>query len=448
MSEADQGSDAKQAGGGVAGLAVLAALLAYTVVVHHGLGPLPDGPVEIYSPREFLLQQSWIEPFEAKPARGVVAFALPAAVLAAAVFWLSASAVARSLAVSAVLACALFAFYGLRPPGPTIWSFFGWRGSAVMAGLALAVGATATAPLLAASWLRLPVAARVAVYLPVFVGVVAMLRNVTGTDESLRFAISPWPVVPMFGLKFGSVAILGWIAGMAMAALGFAAPRGSVVRRVAGVLLALALPAVWFKLWHGNLPPNGMAAMTAVAALLGAATLLRAGNGGLAQRGRHLSWGFVLALLPLATGTQLAGWDYSRTREVVAREVIDGLARYYEQHQEYPDRLTDLVEAGFLPALPAPSIGFSFLGDPQFEYQGFGTSYNLEFSSPDWVQCAYNPAWNEDDWDDEGAGTYDDEPSYEEEDSYDDAGDTPAGGAEETSLGEAWSCPSSPPELW
>jgi hypothetical protein len=445
------------------GLVVLVVLLAYAVVLHHGLGPLPDGPVELYSPREFLLQQSWIEPFEAQPLRVVAVFTLPALVLAAAAAWLSRSAVARWLAVSAVLACALFAFYGLRPPGPTIWSFFGWRGSAVMAGLALAVGATATAPLLAASWLRLPVAARIAVYLPVFFGVVAMLRNVTGTDESLRFAISPWPVVPMFGLEFGSVAILGWIAGMAVAAFAFAAPKGSALRRLGGVLLALALPALWFKLWHHSFPTQGMMAMTVVAVLLVAASLLGAGDGGLARRSRHLALGFALAVVPLATGAQLASWDYSRTREVVARQLIDGLARYYEQHQEYPERLPELVEGGFIAMLPAPSIGFSFLGGQEFQYQGFGTSYNLEFSSPDWVQCAYNPGWSDAEWEDEEA--YDDEaasepaPGYDEEASEataEEAEAEPAGGgdgadagaAEETSLGEAWSCPSSPPELW
>ena len=45
----------------------VALLLAYAGVVHHGVGPLPEGSIELYSPREFLLRQAWIEPFQMRP---------------------------------------------------------------------------------------------------------------------------------------------------------------------------------------------------------------------------------------------------------------------------------------------------------------------------------------------------------------------------------------------
>ncbi len=417
-----------------AGWAVLLVLLGYAGFVHHGLGPVPDGTIEVYSPREFLLAESWIEPFEERPGLGVLAFAAPAVLLAVGVFVLTASAVARTLAVAGVVASILFAFYGLRPPGPGIWRFFGWRGSGVMAGLALVIAATSTAPLLARSWLRLPTWGRVLVYLPVFLLVVVLLRNVTGTDPTLRFAISPWPVVPLFGMTIGSVAILGLLAGMTAAAFAFTHTGGL---RIAGIAVGLLLPAVWFKLWHGTVPDAGLGAITAVAAACIAAALLSVQKPALKLRARGLAWGTILAAAPLLAGEALASFDYSRTREGSAREIITALDAYYAKHEEYPEELAELVDGGYIEAIPQPSIGFSaFGGEQEFAYQSFGISYNLEFSAPDWVQCAYNPAWAEEDWEEE------EEEAEAEADEADDPSD------EEHSLEESWSCPSSPPELW
>jgi hypothetical protein len=421
------------------GWALTGLALVWAAFLHHGLGPYPDGALEPWSPREFLLRQSWITPFEESPALGVAAFSLPAALLFAAAVWLTRSAVARTLALAAVFASALFAFYGLREPGPSIWNFFGWRGSAVMAGLALLLAATVNAPLLARSWLRLPTAGRVAVYLPVLIGGIMMMRNVTGTDPTLRFAISPWPVVPLFGAKIGSVAVLGVIAGMAFAAWSFAA--GGAARRIGGVVVALLIPALWFKAWHGSFPTRGMMAMTVVAAVFVAASLWAGRSDALTLRARHLAWGFLLALVPLAVGEAWANFDYTRTREGTARVVIDALAEYYDAQQEYPEELSQLVEGGYLERVPKPQIGFSFIESQEFQYQSFGTSYNLEFSSPDWVQCAYNPAWSED-YDD-----YEDEEEEAAEPVIEEA-EAESEDEEETSLGESWSCPSSPPELW
>ena len=109
---------------------------------------------------------------------------------------------------------------------------------------------------------------------------------------------------------------------------------------------------------------------------------------------------------------------------------------------EYPEHLSELVDGEYLESIPRPKIGFGFIETQKFEYQSFGTSYNLEFSSPDWVQCAYNPSWSEEDWSDYD---YDEEEEEETEALEVDATDETDG---ETALDESWSCPSSPPELW
>jgi hypothetical protein len=94
--------------------------------------------------------------------------------------------------------------------------------------------------------------------------------------------------------------------------------------------------------------------------------------------------------------------------------------------------MIELVEANYLDAVPTPSIGFGFLYDGKFRYRSFGSSYILEFPAPRWVECAYTPPYEDDDYADE------------EEDAED------SGGASDgdESFGASWSCPSKPPELW
>jgi hypothetical protein len=127
-------------------------------------------------------------------------------------------------------------------------------------------------------------------------------------------------------------------------------------------------------------------------------------------------------VLPLV-GQALTRLDYSVTRDERAQSLIEALAAHRERSDVYPDELGELVTAGLLPEVPRPRIGFG--SQQEFTYQNFGESYLLEFSAPRWIQCAYNPPYE----DDEDAPEADD--------------------AEGDGLGEgAWSCPSKPPELW
>ena len=126
--------------------------------------------------------------------------------------------------------------------------------------------------------------------------------------------------------------------------------------------------------------------------------------------------------MPLLTSEVWARWDYYWTREHRAREIINAMEQYVEKEDLYPDELEDLVKAGYLDEIPEPAIGFGFLYDGHFRYRSFGSSFILEFPAPRWVECAYTPPYED-----------------EEEEGYEDEGD---------SLGEAWSCPKKPPELW
>jgi hypothetical protein len=336
--------------------------------------------------------------------------------------------------VSAALATVSFVFYALE--ARLVWAFFRWRWSATLVLVALAVGAAATAPALAASWLRLGWRARVASYLPIFLAVLAFERNVTGTDPSLRFSISPWPFVQVFGLEVAAA----WLGALALGVgLGLtAAARARGGRSPSfwglGAVYAAVLPAGALSLaaWRDLLPFEPDAGVAAGLAFASLAAFALASTLGLARRAeptarRALAWsvGGVLVLAPIVLGQTLARLDYVETRDGRAQQIIDALASHRARADAYPDDLAELVAAGELERIPAPHIGFPGFSDQAFVYQNFGDSYLLEFSAPRWVQCAYNPP-------------YDDEADAPEAD--DAAGD---------GLGDgAWSCPSKPPELW
>ena len=345
------------------------------------------------------------------------------------------SAVARFLAVFGVLATLCFVFYSVE--ARFVWSFFRWRWSASLALFSAVVAAAATAPLLAASWLRQRWPLRVALYLPILLGLLAYERNVTGTDPALRFAISPWPVIQIFGLELVAAclgaAVMG--VGIGLGAVARARRGGRAALWIVGAVAAATLPVLALGLAaHQELLPFG--AGPGFFALLGGASLLAfalaasLGLGGSGERTaeRALVWsvGGLLVLAPIALGQVLARLDYVATRDGRARAIIEALDRYRAREGAFPDKLKQLVEGGDLERIPRPRIGFALLTDQKFVYQNFGESYLLEFSAPRWIQCAYNPPYLEDEGEEESAA----------EDG-------------EESLGSGqWSCPSKPPELW
>jgi hypothetical protein len=330
-----------------------------------------------------------------------------------------------------------------------VWEFFGWRGSVVLWLVAACVGFALTAPLLAASWLRHAWPLRLALYLPPAFAVIALVRNATGTDPALKYSISPWPAVPVFGIEVGAILVLSWLAGAAIAAAALARPRSGTADalRVVGIGLGLAAPVALLLAGSAlGLLPFAADARVFVPAVrpsaltvIGVATLRVRGERVLGRRARRLAVGSALVGIPLIAGQALARWDYHQTREHGARTIIDALATYYEREQLYPDALQELVTSGELERVPTPSIGFSFLYDGNFRYESFGTSFILEFPAPRWVECAYTPPY-EDEWEGEPnvAAAADREPEAWEIDAK----------GEGDALDEAWSCPSAPPELW
>jgi hypothetical protein len=416
------------------GLAVLGALLLYTGAIHHGLGPARLGPdAPWYAPTGFLSEHDLTLALLDPPGLAFVALGLPALLMLCGVLLFSRSALAGALATSCVVATLLFVYYGLVAPFP--WQFFGATGSAVLLLLASAIGFSLTAPLLAGSWLRLAWPMRVTTYLPVVLLVIGFLRNATGTDESMPFAISPWPVVPVFGLEVGALFVAVGLLGTAIGVTGIA--RGADARGRAALALAAGLLVPALLLLAGSalslLPFRvgmrlvvGIGLACAVSIALAATLGVRRRPDALAARARRIVAGAILLGAPLLAGQAWAYIDYYATREFQAGRIIDALEAYRERETLYPDSLEVLVEAGDLAAIPEPSIGFDFLYDGKFDYQGFGTSYLLQFPAPRWVQCAYTPAMVMEEYEDD---EYADE--WSEED-----------------LGASWSCPSRPPELW
>ena len=435
----------------IAGIAFTLAALALAALVYSGLGPRPKDRAwwEPSGRLERALADTSLAPLVQETPLALGVFGAAAAGLAVAVFATTRSALARWLAVSAALATLSFVFYALE--ARFVWSFFRWRWSASLLLVALAAGAAAAAPLLAASWLRLGWRARVATYLPLFLAVLALERNVTGTDQSLRFAISPWPFVQIFGLEvvaacLGALA-LGVGLGLAAAARG---EGGGAASWALGAFFAAGLPAAALALaeYRDLLPFRAGLRVAGLLAALGVFVFALAAALGAARRGERLAGralafgvGGALVLAPIALGQVLARLDYVETRERRAQAIIDALARHRAKVDAYPDELAELVASGELQSVPTPRIGFPGLADQhEFVYQNFGESYLLEFSAPRWIQCAYNPPYAEDEEDVEGARDEPAQPPADDRGESDDEGD----GLDEG----AWSCPSKPPELW
>lgn len=478
---ADSGSRGSEILGGI----LLAGLVAYAAVMYYGFGPYPlESPVPWWQPRGFLTDSALMAPFGENPASPIAAFTLPALLLAAGVWLASGSALLRWAAVTCVLSTGLFLFYGLRSPGPMIWNFFGWRGSAVMICMAGVVACVLTSPWLAAAWLRRGWAVRAAVYLPLALLTVLVATNATGTNPALQFNISPWPVVVVFGFDLLAPLIVGILACVALGLAAWRARTRSVALSVLGLIAAVTLPMAWVALrLPGGLWILGATISTSVLAL----ALSARATGNLTMGARSLAGyaaaGAILVAIPLFAGRAWADLDYRATRLGSAERVIDALAAYYEREGLYPDELDELIETSDLESVPQPRIGLPGLTETDFNYQNLGSDYLLEFAAPGWIQCHYSPPWDEDlddeyeGYDDWGvnapSGPISDEPQLgaalaglpaaEEDVEIPLPGEMPLGAAiaglpeadEEVYLDEddgplsgVWSCPAKPPELW
>jgi hypothetical protein len=401
--------------------------------------------------------------------------------LALAVIVATPSAVLRTVALALTLTTWLFLFYGLRWPGPQIWSFFGWRAGAVMLAMGGVVSASLMSPVLASAWLKRGWALRILAYAPLVILVACFAANATGTNPGLPFNISPWPVVAVFGLDLSAsvIAALLACAGLALGALRWR--EHALWVTALGLTAAIAVPVAWVVL---DLPSGLWLLAAALAVAAGALGLAARAAGNLTMGSRSLAGyvalGSILVTTPLLLGTTWKRLDYSTTREGRAQKIIDALGHYYEREGAYPDELDELLEAQDIDEIPTPRIGLAALTGQDFTYQNFGTDYLLEFAAPGWTQCAYSPPW-EQDWENEDdadsfVSTWP-EADVAPEDFDPDAGLGPAaaglpsadyevevGGlgpaaaglpsadeevlVDDERLEGSWTCPSKPPELW
>lgn len=382
--------------------AICASLIAYTAWLYVGLGPVESTASRApWQPSGFLRELGSEDGLLAHPALAIALLsALPAA--GSLVVLSCRTAVAFALSCSCFVTCLLLGFYGLTGAF-RVWSFFGWRGSWVIVLSGLAIGVALAAPLLAARWWRLPVVSRVLVYAPFGFAVLALIRNVTGTDERLPFNLSPWPAITVLALEIVVYTIVGVMIGGAVAAISSAQFVDRPALRGAAIGASGVLPVAWFA---ARFDHTGVGALLAglaisIACVAAVARVGASTQRDLEQRAGALALAAALIALPLLGGSSLAEGDHVVSRHVGARAIIDALAAFYDEHGAYPDDLGELVEQRRLERLPVPRVGFALftrLGwtdAPAFRYQNLGSSYLLEFASTEWVMCSYSPAWRD-----------------------------------------------------
>jgi hypothetical protein len=360
-------------------------------------------------------------------------------------------ALGRALLLFLCAMMCVFVYYGLR--AEQVWRFFEWRFAAVSASFCAVVVAIAFAPQLFAQARRLSRLLAWALALGACAGIFLLSTEVTGTNSSMQFNISPWPIVTLFGFLLAGAQIAALVAATGAASW----VRTRVAGRATGALLglgaaaAVAAVASWFVF---SIP--GRRAFLVVLALIfagvGALRREREPETAAARGARSFAAG-ALILVAILGSAQIAGSLQRRARDVTALVVLDALEAYKKDNSTYPDKLDALVPK-YLSEIPRPQIGLIRDEDDRFSYSNYGDSYMLEFASVLWVQCQYSPPY-------EFAAA---DPSEKEElPDVPTKGDTPdvAAGSEPSEddaalkatlaqhgLSGSWSCPKEPPKLW
>jgi hypothetical protein len=419
-------------------IAVLLAA-AYAAFLHHGLGAPPGGYASLWwHPTQFLSLSPTIGGWSDIPGQGALILSIPGMVLAIIVFLSTRSALARALAISLAMLAGIFAYAGFAILGP--WELFHWRLSLVMIWTCLIIGCSILAGPLAGSWLRQSTIVQLLIYLPIAFVTIAVIRNATGTDETLTMNFSPWPLISVIGFEVVAYTIAGLLLGLALGVAALSQIGKSTGRVIAGTVLGAIFPAIWFYARFDTTETGslvGIAVLSAV--LIGLAAITRGENRRTKLLGRagHVALGAALILTPVLAGRAWANADYTVNKFVRAQIAIDALAAYRDKEGVYPGKISTLVKEGYLEELPRPRVGFDILYDTgllkpiKFSYRGLGSSYVLEFVSTEWIQCAYNPPWQTPEGEEYEDEEYDEEYADEDDES-----------------GEAWSCPDARPSLW
>jgi hypothetical protein len=354
--------------------------------------------------------------FEPRSLIPLALFAAPVAALTALGFALFRGAAMRAALLALGLALCAFSYYGWLDV--ETWQDYGWRWPAVLLATSGYVAVFALAPALVAAVRRRPRLVQALALAAFAIPIYALSIEVTGTNPTLQWNLSPWPTVTLYGfLLFGLVlGVVHLAAGVGLALRARAdGAAGIALGVLAAAFVALALRGIPFE----RTTPFRVAALAMPAALC----VVLAGRRRDVRRSAAIAF-LTAGLLLVATikaGQWHAEWFLVRAREAIAPQVIDAIERYHAKHEIYPDELADVVPEQ-LPAIEQPHIGWLDWDEEVFTYTDLGDSYLLEFSGPLWVQCAYSPPYEED-VDEEEGGTGE-------------------------RLEAAWSCERRPPRLW
>jgi hypothetical protein len=348
-------------------------------------------------------------------------FAVPVAVATALGFLLFRSALARAALLAGGATLCAFCYYGWLDV--ETWRDYGWRWPLVLLSTAGYLAVFALAPGIVEALRRrstgVLVAAAAAFVLPIHL----LSIEVTGTNPSLEWNLSPWPTLTLYGFLLCGlvIGVIHLAAGVGLWVRGFAPGRGRLAfAALAAAVVAIALHGVPFE--HAG--AGRLAVLALPAALLAAVARRRHPQGAAVS---FLAAG-LLVLASIKLGQIHAEWFLTRARDQTAPAVIAALERYHERRDAYPEELDELVPEE-LPAIAQPRIGWLDADEEVFTYTNLGDSFLLEFSGPVWVQCAYSPP-------------------YEEELEEEEAQAEGEGGEAPLRLEAAWSCERRPPRLW
>ena len=353
--------------------------------------------------------------FEPRSLVPLAVFALPVAGATALGFVMFVGAAIRAGLLALGLTLSAFSYYGWLDV--ETWQDYGWRWPAVLLTTSAYLAIFALAPALVAAVRRrswpLQAVAVAAFVIPIWL----LSIEVTGTNPSLQWNLSPWPTVTLYGfLLFGlGLGVIHVASGAGLLVRGKRDGAASLaLGALAAAIVAIALHRIPFE----QTTVQRLVALAAPAAIV----VVLAGRKPAARRpaaAAFLTAG-ILLLGAVKAGQIHAEWFLARARDDISPEVIAAIERFRDRTNAYPGELTALVP-GELPAIEQPHVGWLDWDEEVFTYTDLGGSYLLEFSGPLWVQCAYSPA-------------------YEEEKSGDDAGGE--------RLEAAWSCERKPPRLW
>jgi hypothetical protein len=326
-----------------------------------------------------------------------------------------------------ILLCA-FGYYGWLDP--ETWLDYSWRWPATLLVTASYLSVFLLAPsLVRAARARrggLQAAALVAFAAPIYV----LSIEVTGTNPRLQWNVSPWPTVTLYGfLLFGLVlGVIHLAAGVGLLVRGRAA---GAARTTLAAAIAAGLAAALRPIPFATSGALQLGLLALPAALL-AALVGRRSDDGRPALAYLLAGGLVLANIKVG---QWQGEAFlAQARDEVAPRVIAALERHRQERGSYPEELPALVP-DYLPEIPLPPIGWLDSGDETFMYTALGDSFLLEFPHVLWVQCAYSPAYAE-------------EEAEDEEDLDAAEANAAAEADDEEPLPATWSCESKPPRLW